>query len=278
VTLLGAPLAIQTATAAADPIAFNETDKRVPSEDLQVPPPSTAALAVCPGSHPNVTGGGAVLAKIDPNIQLWSTTVVESQWLGIASNLSADDTRMTVTVLCAKRGRFSYPETNKDGDFDEQVQAGVNCPPGKKLTGGGVDGRPLRLSAKRGGVPPPELASTRPEDGPDANSRPDDRWVGAVGRGNVDVSAICAKKAGTFKYVHSDREPLPRGDFGFARAKCPVGTQVTGGGVDTTGIDPGLQIIDSSPDASGAHQNWEGTATNTSRHGESIQTFAICRV
>jgi hypothetical protein len=275
--------AIQAATAGADPITFNENSATVPTKPRQEPPAHNGTTAICPNSHPNLTGGGAALAKVvDPGIQLWSTDVVEEPvWGGSASNTdTGHNTQITVTALCAKRGNFSYPEAKKDGDPSVQVAKGVNCPPGKKLTGGGVDGTPINLSQKRrGGIPPPEIAASYPEDGPDENSKRDDRWVGAVGEGNVTVDAVCAKKAGTFKYVHSNREFLPSGfAAGSATARCPVGTEVTGGGADITGITPGIEMVVSSPDASGAHQNWSAFATNSTGEDQEIQAFAICKV
>jgi hypothetical protein len=275
--------AIQAATAGADPITFNENSTTVPSKPLQNPPAHNGTVANCPNSHPELTGGGAALSRVtDPDIQLWSTNLIEDNvWGGVASNTNTGhNTQITVTVLCAKHGNFSYPEAKKDGDPGVQVAKGVNCPPGKKLTGGGVDGTPINFSRKRrGGIPAPEIAASYPEDGPDENSKRDDRWVGAVGRGNITVDAVCAKKAGTFKYVRSAREFLPSGvSAGSATARCPVGTEVTGGGADITSINPGIEIVVSSPDASGAHQNWSAFATNSTGEDEEIQAFAICKV
>jgi hypothetical protein len=53
---------------------------------------------------------------------------------------------------------------------------------------------------------------------------------------------------------------------------------VTGGGADITGIDPGIHILVSEPDASGEHQNWSAFATNSTGEDQEIQAFAICRV
>ena len=274
---------IQVATAGADPITFNENSTTVPSKPLQNPPAHNGTVANCPSSHPKMTGGGAALSRVvDPDIQLWSTDLIEDNvWGGVASNVdTGHSVQLTVTALCAKRGSFSYPEAKKDGDPGVQVAKGVNCPPGKKLTGGGVDGAPISFSQKRrGGIPAPELAASYPEDGPDENSRRDDRWVGAVGRGDITVDAVCAKKAGTFKYVHSAREVVPSGvSAGSATARCPVGTEVTGGGANITGINPGIEMVVSAPDASGEHQNWQAFATNSSGEDQEIQAFAICKV
>jgi hypothetical protein len=274
--------AILAATAGADPITFSENSTTIPSKPVRDPPAHNGTVASCPSSHPNLTGGGAALSRVvDPNIQLWSTDLIEDNvWGGRASNLdSGHSAELTVTALCAKSGNFSYPEANKDGDLGVQVAKGVNCPPGEKLTGGGVDGTPINLSQKRrGGIPAPEIAASYPEDGPDANSRRDDRWVGAVGRGDITVDAVCAKKAGTFKYVHSAREFLPSGvSAGSATARCPVGTEVTGGGADVTSIGLGIRMVVSAPDASGAHQNWQAFATNSTGEDQEIQAFAICK-
>jgi hypothetical protein len=275
--------AIQAATAGADPITFVEHSITVPSKPLRDPPAHDGTAVACPNSHPDVTGGGAALSRVtDPDVQLWSTDFIEEPlWGGVASNTETGHAvQLTVTVLCAKRGNFSYPEAQKDGDPGVQVAKGVNCPPGKKLTGGGVSGTPIDLSQKRrGGIPAPEIAASYPEDGPDANSRRDDRWVGAVGRGNITVDAVCAKKAGTFKYVHSNPDVVPSGvSAGSATARCPVGTEVTGGGADITGINPGVEFVASAPDASGAHQNWEVFATNSGGEDQEMQAFAICKV
>jgi hypothetical protein len=274
---------ILAAPAGADPIAFNENTTTIPSKPPQSPPAHNGTIAGCPDGHPHLTGGGAALSRVvDPDIQLWSTALVETGiWGGTASNIdTGHNAQLTVTALCAKSGNFSYPEGSKDGDFTAQVAKGVNCPTGKKLTGGGVDGTPINLSQKRrGGIPAPEIAASYPEDGPDANSKRDDRWVGAVGRGNVTVDAVCAKNAGRFKYVHSAREPVPSGvAAGSATARCPVGTEVTGGGADVTGINPGIKMVLSAPDASGQHQNWQAFATNSSPEDQEIQAFAICKV
>jgi hypothetical protein len=274
--------AILAATAGADAITFSENSTTIPSKPVRDPPAHNGTTAICPNSHPNLTGGGALLTRVDPGIQLWSTDVVEEPvWGGVASNLdTGHPTELDVTAICAKHGNFSYPEAKKDGDPALQVAKGVNCPPGKRLTGGGVDGTPINLSQKRrGGIPAPEIAASYPEDGPDANSKRDDRWVGAVGSGDVTVDAVCAKKAGTFKYVQSNRRPLPNGfATGFAAARCPAGAEVTGGGADITGINPGIEIVVSAPDASGAQQKWQVFATNSSSEDQEIQAFAICKV
>ena len=270
-------LALGAQTAAAGGLTVRDRSKAVPSSP-QDPDGRTQAGIGCPDSHPHVTGGGISIAKTDFDIQVASTDVFGDGWSGEAINNSGQSTEMNVFAICAKRGRFRYPEADKAGAFGEQVQRGVNCPSGRKLTGGGVDTGLGGARAYRRGGEPAEIASTRPEDGPDANSKPDDRWVGSVANSSMTVTAVCAKRAGTFKYVHSARAPLPNTGSGFARARCPAGAEVTGGGVDTTGIDVGLEINNSDADSSGFHQSWEATATNDTVHDEELQAFAICKV
>ncbi|MGH2974016.1 MAG: hypothetical protein ACRDLL_04000, partial [Solirubrobacterales bacterium] len=63
---------------------------------------------------------------------------------------------------------------------------------------------------------------------------------------------------------------------GSAAATCPVGTSVTGGGVENSGVDIGAEIESSfpNPDLDGVGRvNNDNTGQD-----ETIQTFAICKV
>ncbi len=221
----------------------------------------------CPNSHPHVTGGGVQISGEDPNfdLEVGATNVLGDGrgWFAEANNSSGNEAEMSVTAICAK-GRFQYPDADKAGVPDDQVQRGVNCPHGFKLTGGGVE---------TDGNFQVEVASTKPVDGPDRNSKPDDRWEGSANNGGMTVTAVCAK-SGTYKYVHSTRKSLPDNSERHTSVNCPSGTRVTGGGVDTTGIDPGLEVQSSSPDL----QGWFGAANNDNTgHNEKMQVFAICK-
>ena len=149
------------------------------------------------------------------------------------------------------------------------------------MTGGGVE-------TTSENSPHVGVASTVPFDGPDANSKPDDGWLGSANNDTTQseemgVFAVCAK-SGHYKYVHSDRKRLPDNSVVSADARCPAGTAVTGGGVDNSGIDLGAEIAGSLP-FDGADvgftpdDGWEGDAQNAHAGGATrMQAFAICKV
>ncbi|MGC8001151.1 hypothetical protein, partial [Salmonella enterica] len=79
---------------------------------------------------------------------------------------------------------------------------------------------------------------------------------------------------GKFKYVQSKRRQLPDNGSTTARAKCPKGTQVSGGGVDTTGLDIGLEVAQTFPKGG---REWIGSANNDNTgSAEKMQSFAVC--
>jgi hypothetical protein len=267
VVAVGATVVIGSAAGAGSgSLKIVHGDKDVPSAPADSNGRTQLAVG-CPASHPHVTGGGLQIIGDDPNFDLetGATSVLGDGrgWFAEANNSSGNQAEMTVDAICAK-GRFRYPDVDRARVPGEQVQRGVNCPHGFKLTGGGVD---------TDGNFQVEVASTRPDDGPDRNSKPDDRWVGSANNGGMTVTAVCAK-AGSYKYVHSARKPLPDNSRENAVARCPAGTRVTGGGVDTTGIDAGLEVKTSSANP----RFWFGSANNDNTgHDEKMQVFAICK-
>jgi hypothetical protein len=260
------------------------------TKDVVAPPknPSgrASALIDCPASHPHVTGGGVDTSggSNARDVEVGSTVpATHGSWLGEVNNGETDrggarkvarrggqpaDASMTVTVICKKHGKFRYSDAEKANPGGGQILKGVNCPPGTKLTGGGVETH---------GDNTAEVASSEPADGPDQNSKRDDRWLGAANDGPMSVSAVCAKTgtAGIYRYTQSARKDLPDPGFATAIANCPSGFVVTGGGVDITGVDDSLEVQASTPlEAHG----WLGQAINDfSGRDEKMQTFAICK-
>ena len=244
------------------------------TKDVPAPPDSpsgrTTALVACPAGHRHVTGGGIFTSggSLPVDVETGSTAPSGGgAWLGEANNDTEETASMTVTAICKKHGKFRYPDTHKANPGGGQILKGVNCPPGTKLTGGGVE---------TNGDHSVEVASTEPADGPDKNSKRDDRWIGAANSGGMTVTAVCAKTgtAGIYRYTKSNRKDLPKNEIATAIANCPSGTHVTGGGVDVTGIDEDLEVKSSSPAETGG---WLGTAINTSDQDEKVQAFAICK-
>ena len=70
---------------------------------------------------------------------------------------------------------------------------------------------------------------------------------------------------------------------GIAVALLVPAIQVATAGADPITFDensipvPSRMVV-SAPDASGAHQNWQAFATNSSGEDQEVQAFAICKV
>jgi hypothetical protein len=155
----------------------------------------------------------------------------------------------------------------------------VLCPTGTKLSGGGVE--------VGGDSHKNEVATSEPLDGPDAGTLPDDGWFG-TGNNGLDhsvalfVFAVCASD-GSFKYPHSIRHAVDDNSQVSAAVFCPAGTHVTGGGVEITGTDDGIEVADSFPVDGGdtgrvPDNGWRGTVNNDNTGGtRQMQAFAICR-
>ncbi len=251
-------------------LLYVSRDKDVPKPP-ESPSGRTSALVGCPTSHPHLTGGGIDTrgGSLPADVEVGSTgPATRASWLGEANNDTEADATMTVTAICKKAGKFRYHDVEKADPGGGQILKGSNCPPGTKLTGGGVE---------TNGDHSVEVASSEPADGPDKNSKRDDRWVGAANNGSMTVTAVCAKvgTAGIYKYTESDRADLPDNSIQSRIASCPSGFVVTGGGVDVSGIDDNLEVKASAPLEEAA---WLGTAINDgSGQDETMRVFAICK-
>jgi hypothetical protein len=153
----------------------------------------------------------------------------------------------------------------------------VECPAGQHLTGGGID-------AVRG-YPYGILNSSNPVDGSDGNSRPDDAWIGRVVNTSADTLpadayAICS---GGRPKVRSSTVHVQPDQPGAARAACPSGTHVTGGGADQNGFtiaDAWVTVslpLDGPDRGTAPDDGWRARVFNSSGDRESLSVFALCR-
>jgi hypothetical protein len=246
----------------------------------------TSATSFCPESHPDVTGGGVELigdnSKLGLDIAKTAPGRGEAKgWKGTAVNDSGSDATVRISPICTKSAHLTYPANHRALPPHTQRDVRMPCPSGAKVIGGGVD------ASGNGHVG--DVASTEPFDGPDRGSARDDGWLGSADNPTdvsqtIFVDAVCAG-SGHYKYVDSDRKPLPDNSEVSARARCPAGTNVTGGGIDNSGIEVGAEIANTDPfdtdnDAdSHPDDGWEGSAqSKNSGQAERMQAFAICQV
>jgi hypothetical protein len=129
------------------------------------------------------------------------------------------------------------------------------------------------------------LGTSRPVDGSDPDSTPDDGWT-ATGINDssrsgaeMTVTAICSTDD-TFTYLHSNSKTVRSRSEGSDQVSCPAHTHVVGGGVDLKGDRP--ELADSFPfdggdSGSSPDNGWRGSAFNDNFARQSMKVFAVCQ-
>jgi hypothetical protein len=276
-TLVSSLLGVAGASGAGSGVPFYS-----PLHGLVVPDASENGSGVtfdalgCPNSHPNATGGGAVISGDQSNLDLELKSSFPSgrDW-GFELNNSSGSAALSTTLLVCAKGDFKYPTRKVAIPPGAQGERFVTCPKGTTLAGGGVHAF--------GGDHKTEIASNAPE----GHGAKPNAWDATVNNGsaeavNVTVGAVCAKR-GNYKVVHTSPMPLPDHSQVTAVATCPKRSHVSGGGVRITGLDNGLEVAGSTA-FDGADGNvtpddgWQGTANDDDTGSpETMQTFAICK-
>jgi hypothetical protein len=281
-TLLMGMIAMTSTVVSATPASAAGSGLVYPSKVFAAPRPDvTHGDVTCPDSHPNVTGGGIEITGDESTLDLEAgetRPLGPHKWTAGANNSSVGGASMKITAICSK-GTFTVVQDNRAIDANSQASLDVLCPTGTQLSGGGVE--------VGGDSHKNEVATTEPLDGPDAGTLPDDGWFG-TGNNGLDqpvalfVFAVCASD-GSFKYPHSIRRAVDDNNQVSAAVFCPAGTHVTGGGVEITGNDDGIEVADSFPVDGGdtgrvPDNGWRGTVNNDNTGGtHQMQAFAICR-
>lgn len=288
VVLLGTLLAIDAAAAPGPrtgpgELRYPSLLKAVPDADDDETRGRTRGSVRCPSSHSHPTGGGIEIglpptSVFDMEVSATTVTPGASGWEAQSNNNTGSSGQMTVTAICAKRGEYDYRSALRNIPVGTQVEKRAKCPNGTDVVGGGVE-----TSSESFQI---EAVSSEPFDDDDRNSKPDDGWLGAANNETdsvetMEVVAVCARN-GDYKYVHSRRLNLPDNTQVTTKARCPRGRQVTGGGVDISGIEPDTAIVTTAPSDSGDNGTkpddlWLGTANNdNSGQDERVRVFAIC--
>lgn len=182
----------------------------------------------------------------------------------------------------AVHASISYRTRVETVPSGEQRSALAKCPAGATVLGGGV--------TNPGGFDEAWVNATRPEDGPDGDTKCDDAWIGYVDNGSADeltltAYAICARGKIVRDVIYRSKAEtiLPRRQ-GFATARCPAGMKVVGGGVFNPGRwfegEVNAKRPEDGPDADGARNDaWIGFVDNFGPLDPlKVTTYAICRV
>ena len=277
-----APAARRSAARRSPALKYLDRSRAVPDASVNGDGVTNGAL-VCPNSHPNAVGAGAELDGdvLSLDLELHSATVSDENAFVQANNSSGSAGSMVAHAICA-RGTIRYVEHEADFGPGTVSDVSVSCPPHTKVVGGGVlaqenEPDPLRHQT--------EVGDTRPADGQDANSKPDDGWTATItNEPNVDtlvrVTAACARR-GTYKVVSSDQKPLPNNHQVSTTARCPRHSALASGGVTITNNDPDLEVAGSFPVGGGRQgdpNGWRGVANNQGTgETEHTRAWAVCK-
>lgn len=208
--------------------------------------PGRTNLSVgCPGGR-HVTSGGVQVIGDESNLDLEVGSTLPSgngkAWRGGANdNPPTPNGKMTVTAICAK-GKFFYVTAKKKVKVDGFARKIVSCPSGTNVIGGGAG------AAGDHGV---EVIQSEPRDGKDADTDPDDGWLGGESNSSskavtLKVVAICSKLKNV-KRVTGKPKTVAINTQASATVSCPKHSHVIGGGSHTKPHSTDSEVADSFP-------------------------------
>ena len=243
-------------------------------------PGRTYLSVACPGGR-HVTSGGVEVTGDESNLDLEVGSTLPTKnntaWRGGANdNPPTPDANMTVTAICS-RGKFFYETAKKQvkiGGFSRKI---VSCPAGTEVIGGGA-GAP--------GDHGVEVIQSEPRDGKDADTDPNDAWLGGESNSSskvvtLKVVAICSKLKNV-KRVTGKPKTVAIDTQNSAKVSCPGGSHVIGGGSHTKPHSTNSEVADSfpidGPDAdSKPDDGWEVDANNDGGSAPiKLRSIAFC--
>jgi hypothetical protein len=165
------------------------------------------------------------------------------------------------------------------GNGSGRTPASARCPDSHPhVIGGGVE-----LTIDNGDPFALDVGSTQPKEvtgGPDSwDVEANDNSVVARVDADQRVVAICTAD-GHFTYEVRDRTVRPGGQAAL-RSPCPQGTQVTGGGVETSASSSKVGVgatepVDGPDQGSVPDDGWVGTVNNGTASPEPMGVWAVC--
>lgn len=225
-------------------------------------------------------GGGHVLGRRTGTGIAAGLKVADRRWSADAWRTGRADTTLTTYAVCLRTESVSE-EDQTEYDLPAgplAVTRSGSCPGGHVVSGGvshyGGDPQDFTLTS---GYPV--------DDGSDADTLPDDGWRGRVlyqgdGGDSVSVHLVCL--GGPQPAYRKSSVTVPAGATARAKALCPGGRPVLGGGVRASGPAgashvTGSRPVDSSDAGTVPEDGWLGAVANTSARDVTLTVHAICR-
>ena len=201
-------------------------------------------------------------------------------WIGLATLAGAGLFAVPAaaeTDLGTENGLTYITDTTPTAPGNSTAPDAV-CPAGTHLVGGGGDA--VTGFAASGGL----LNALQPRDGDDADSRPDDYVIAyayntTATTSTAQVWAVCAPGKVIYRFGNA---VLEVNKAKTARASCPQGSRVVGGGNYLTGPNNAAQTQLMRPfDAGDADKKpddgWRVKAANLSADTQVLTAYAYCR-
>jgi hypothetical protein len=237
-----------------------------------------------------VTGGGGLIGASATYVRLTRTVPFHigptagkprEAWAAGAENMGDSPAAFSAFAICRKAGAdgLAYRSSSKPIAGGEVKTVKARCPSGSAVLGGG--GEMVDTLADI------FFDQSRPFDGGDKNSRPDDGWqvraFSSVGDYTLKAHAICTSKGISHLHYRSHTRPDITGPgTGDALAECHDDEVAVGGGASMTGVGSGW-IGFTLPFASKADSNqipedgWEAAFYVVSQAGSDLTAYATCK-
>jgi hypothetical protein len=206
--------------------------------------------------------------------------------LGVLALAAAAIGAVPANAATTIRG-YSYEQTaERNAPGDQLTAARLACPSGKPVVGGGVD--------SSGGFNDPMMVySSRPDDGQDNDTIPEDGWYAQVDRfgfssasQSIRVFRICDTLKSASGYTYAKKTiSVAEATQGTVSAPCPNGQPVVGGGVASTGGSVSRMWVHSSAPYDGSDADsapddgWRASVANVSSDdpfAHNVTAYAIC--
>jgi hypothetical protein len=261
----------------ADGVRYQRGTVTVPAGAGQ--PTHARGEVTCPKGWTAVGGGHTIRPGGDRGIAA-GTKLGNRQWVAEAWQVDGGASTLTAYAVCLRTDRIS-----EEDQTEYELPAGPlsvtqsgSCPGGHVVSGG--------VTYYGGHAEEFTLNSAYPvDDGSDPDTVRDDGWRGRVqytGPGGASVSVYLVCLGGRSPAYRRTSVTVPAGESARARALCPRGRPVLGGGVRASGPGSASHVVGSRPvDRSDAgtvpEDGWVGGITNTSAQDLTLTVHAVCR-
>jgi hypothetical protein len=228
---------------------------------------TTLAAATCPTGTATWGGGlvwGAWSPPVSFNQSYWSGAT-PGAWKAAVSEPQAFTASFDVIAVCAnKPSGYRLVTKTVDDPAGALATDVVRCPKTKVLLSGGVASTSDMTNVNIASVAPVSARGFRAYvQNSSALDQP------------FHLYALCAFKPPGYTRITTTTSLAPS-DQVRIQSQCPATTRPIGGGIMLNPVTAGAIPEESSAEATGSAQSWQGMADNTTASAETMSVIAIC--